>query len=279
MGRKMARPQYPSDKQDQFMVRLPEGMREKLKEAAEKNNRSANAEIVSRLEESFRVPLVVPNDLLDRIQVYADRQGRTVDEEILRLLEREYPQQWDVDDRMEYLGTLLAVLQAGKSDARINQFIIDVRDTVEGVISGRVKGVSDRVRNEVESLWSQYQTHLAEQEFENQSEPDLDDEEQRMMDLIGTTEKLVEPLPDPQRDYFKLTDVLPDKLFSELTKCLTTGNKQGAVDLIARIDQDDLTRWIEESKLDWFERERRRLAQEDWEEPPADGTDPFSRED
>ncbi|MBB3594394.1 hypothetical protein FHX08_004798 [Rhizobium sp. BK529] len=51
----MARPKYPSDKQDQFMVRLPEGMRDQIATAAEQNGRSMNAEIVSRLDQSFRI--------------------------------------------------------------------------------------------------------------------------------------------------------------------------------------------------------------------------------
>ncbi len=49
----MPRPKFPSDKQDQFMVRLPNGMRDNLKTEAEKNKRSMNAEIVHRLEWSL----------------------------------------------------------------------------------------------------------------------------------------------------------------------------------------------------------------------------------
>lgn len=35
------------------MVRLPEGMREKIRQASEANNRTMNSEIVARLEASF----------------------------------------------------------------------------------------------------------------------------------------------------------------------------------------------------------------------------------
>lgn len=35
------------------MVRLPDGMRDKIAEAAKANNRSMNAEIVARLQDSF----------------------------------------------------------------------------------------------------------------------------------------------------------------------------------------------------------------------------------
>ncbi len=44
---------YPSEKQERFIVRLPDGMRDRIKAAAEANNRSMNAEIVARIEASF----------------------------------------------------------------------------------------------------------------------------------------------------------------------------------------------------------------------------------
>lgn len=40
----------PSKQLDQFVVRLPDGMRDRIKAAAEHNNRSMNAEIVMALE-------------------------------------------------------------------------------------------------------------------------------------------------------------------------------------------------------------------------------------
>ena len=41
----------PAKKQDQFIVRLPDGMRNKVKKSAELNNRSMNAEIIAGLED------------------------------------------------------------------------------------------------------------------------------------------------------------------------------------------------------------------------------------
>lgn len=46
----------PSRKMDQFIVRLPDGMRERIKNAADENNRSMNAEVVAALEEKFPAP-------------------------------------------------------------------------------------------------------------------------------------------------------------------------------------------------------------------------------
>ena len=52
----MARPKFRSDEQDQFMVRMPLGMRDRIKFAAEANNRSMNAEIVATLSEAYPAP-------------------------------------------------------------------------------------------------------------------------------------------------------------------------------------------------------------------------------
>lgn len=41
---------------EQFMLRLPDGMRDRIKHAAEANNRSMNAEIVATLEEKYPAP-------------------------------------------------------------------------------------------------------------------------------------------------------------------------------------------------------------------------------
>lgn len=45
--------QYPSQLADRFQIRMPEGLRDRIRSAAEANNRSMNAEIIARLEKSF----------------------------------------------------------------------------------------------------------------------------------------------------------------------------------------------------------------------------------
>lgn len=41
---------------DRYMLRLPDGMRDRIKAAAETNNRSMNAELVATLEEKYPAP-------------------------------------------------------------------------------------------------------------------------------------------------------------------------------------------------------------------------------
>lgn len=45
---------FPSQKQDKFTVRFPDGMRDKIAEIAKKNNRSMNSEITLALEEYIK---------------------------------------------------------------------------------------------------------------------------------------------------------------------------------------------------------------------------------
>lgn len=49
----MAKTPYPSEMQDRFIVRLPDGMRDKIAELAKQNSRSMNAEMVARLQASL----------------------------------------------------------------------------------------------------------------------------------------------------------------------------------------------------------------------------------
>lgn len=50
----MAKEPYPSETADRYIVRFPDGMRDQIAEFAKENNRSMNAEIVSRLEASIQ---------------------------------------------------------------------------------------------------------------------------------------------------------------------------------------------------------------------------------
>lgn len=52
----MAKQMFPSDQQAKFVLRLPGGMRDRIKDVAEKNGRSMNAEIIATLEKEYPAP-------------------------------------------------------------------------------------------------------------------------------------------------------------------------------------------------------------------------------
>ena len=55
---------YSSRTADKFVVRLPEGMRDRIAEVARDQHRSMNSEIIPRLENSLQQDGVLPQDKL-----------------------------------------------------------------------------------------------------------------------------------------------------------------------------------------------------------------------
>ncbi len=68
---------------DKFLVRLPQGMRDRLAEAARANGRSMTAEIAQRLQASFGVAAIEKDCLVLRLTI---TPGMKL-EEVLELLE------------------------------------------------------------------------------------------------------------------------------------------------------------------------------------------------
>lgn len=139
---------------DQFPLRLPDGLRDRIKAEADKNGRSMNAEIVARLEDfptiqktliattreraqladdkerlegemdrledlrkrffdkegNLEPVLAVPQHLLDRIKLEAERNHRTLDAEAIAALEIAFPpKSIDVDLLSVFLESLIGV--------------------------------------------------------------------------------------------------------------------------------------------------------------------------
>ena len=67
----MARQKYPSDEIDKTMVRFPPGLMGRVKDAAARNGRSMNAEIISTLEREYPEPASIPV-MVDYIKMLAD---------------------------------------------------------------------------------------------------------------------------------------------------------------------------------------------------------------
>lgn len=156
----MTRAKYPSDKQDQFMLRLPDGLR-------------------------------------DRIKTYAERNGRSMNAEIVRILEREYPEQWPISDRLGYLADLIHIVKQGTGDEQVERFVSTFEETVEAIRSGRATGIDEKARERIDRLWTQYKDRESWKEYEadRDRQSDLDEEELASLERNGTTEKFAIPLP------------------------------------------------------------------------------------
>lgn len=72
----------PSQSQDKYIVRLPSGMRDRIKAYADRHGRSMNAEIVVRLKEAYeaelglavlRIDFLAPPEELNRMALRLER--------------------------------------------------------------------------------------------------------------------------------------------------------------------------------------------------------------
>lgn len=57
-GADMRKPPAPSDMADKFMLRMPDGLRDRIAQVAKANGRSMNSEIVRTLENNYPHPIV-----------------------------------------------------------------------------------------------------------------------------------------------------------------------------------------------------------------------------
>jgi len=74
-------PKTPNEELDKFLLRMPDGLRERIKAAAEMNNRSMNAEIVTTLEGAYPRPISleeVVSDVRTSIEMLKKFKGKTL---------------------------------------------------------------------------------------------------------------------------------------------------------------------------------------------------------
>ncbi len=143
----------------------------------------------SELAERFQIRL--PAGLRDRIKAYAERHGRSMNTEIVRVLENQFPEPWPIDRRIGELLELVHVLKGAASNESVDRLSSEIEETVRGIASGRVKGLDERKRDAVVRLWERLQDDKIKYAWAD--EPELDPEEEAAMSRSGTTEKIVDP--------------------------------------------------------------------------------------
>lgn len=221
----------------------------------------------------------MPDGLRDRIKTYAERQGTSMNHEIVRVLEREWPMQWPVDDRLEELGKMLDILSAGRGDPRLDEFVSRFEETVNGIVSGRVTGVDAETREAVRELWESYRQREDEAAFHQAVDEQADnftEEEVEAFELTGNYEKYAVPppkRPDPFKDGLHLMEIIPRGPLSEMVERLSKGDTEGAAEIVRKIPKDEIERRLAFQALSTFEQDR--LRRDPNEEIPELNYDPF----
>lgn len=138
---------------------------------------------------SEQFQLRLPPGLRDRIKIYADSKGRSTNAEIVRVLEREFPAPWSIYDRVDALLELTATLNQGAVlDDGIDKIVKNIEETVEGILRGRVNDVDEDVREIIAERYDQYRNDINEMQMSF----DYDEEEVEQLQVDNTTAKFVD---------------------------------------------------------------------------------------
>lgn len=142
----------------------------------------------SELAERFQIRL--PPGLRDRIKAYAAYQGRSMNEEIVRILEREFPEPITASGSVSGLLEMVRIIASGAPfDEYVGKLANGIEELIEGIYSGRVEGIDPSARKEIEHMWTSYQEDLA----KSGDGVEYDDIETRSLELTGKTSKFVWP--------------------------------------------------------------------------------------
>lgn len=130
-----------------------------------------------------------PPGLRDRIKAYAEDHGRSINSEIIRVLEREFPEPLQIDTRItQMLGALQLLKAEGDTQHLIESLVSEVRETLEDIASGRVTDADEETRKKVQDGLARWKEEEAEA-FNDRFEMSLDDEEIESLNRTGRTEK------------------------------------------------------------------------------------------
>ncbi|MHC1548872.1 Arc family DNA-binding protein [Phyllobacterium sp. K27] len=148
----------------------------------------------SQLAERFQIRL--PAGLRDRIKVYAERHGRSMNTEIVRILEREFPEPWSFEMKIDEIRKMIKALEFGIDENSINVLGNELRDTLKGIVTGRVYDFPDAGFEKVKETLERWD-EIERQDAEDRTMEYLDEEEFESFQEHGTTAKIVFP-EDPE---------------------------------------------------------------------------------
>lgn len=131
--------------------------------------------------------LRLPPGLRDRIKSYADSKGRSVNEQIVRILERDFPEPWSIVRRLIDTAELAKILREGVSDERVDRLRADIHETLRGIASGQVIDMDEDVREHIRERLRTWEAR------QDRSLDDLDQEELDSLIKRGHSKKFEQP--------------------------------------------------------------------------------------
>lgn len=176
-----------------FRLRIPEDLKKQVEQSAEDNRRSMTAEIISRLVASFQPTVILPERLADRVASYASEYGRTISEEVVRILERQFPEPRSADEKFAEVLSMLAGLRGGADTSSVmSKFSAEVLRTLRDIANGDTPADPDtrlRVSHALES-WDEAMHYASLEEYTSNMDP----EELERFERTGDDRTIINPV-------------------------------------------------------------------------------------
>lgn len=115
--------------------------------------------------------LRLPDGLRDRIKAHAERHGRSMNTEIVRVLEEAFPEPWPVEARIGQLMELMAAMNGGASNEAVARFVDAVDETLSAMAEGRVEGLTEEQRQYIKNAFVDYEIHKAKEGWSSYVQP------------------------------------------------------------------------------------------------------------
>lgn len=104
------------------------------------------------LQPQDKYVLRMPDGLRERIKAYAEINGRSMNAEIIRVLEQNYPAPMNLSERLEDLRGVVDLLKKSVSSAGVEILSDEILKLVQSIASGNMPEVNEEDRREVAAV-------------------------------------------------------------------------------------------------------------------------------
>lgn len=142
-----------------------------------------------------------PPGLRERVKWYADQKGRSLNEQIIRLLEREFPEPQTFEATIANIRGMIRMLEKGFDQGSVGVLENELREALRGISAGRIYDFPDAAYEDISKAIEAWDEAVRENE-QDDVHMDMDDEELDNLAETGSTAKIVfvgEPLPKRRR--------------------------------------------------------------------------------
>jgi len=113
---------------------------------------------------SDQFPLRLPDGLRDRIKSRAEKIGYSMNETIVRVLEREFPPPITLEEQTRDLLELIASLKQGRVGGSIDRIAEELFETLDAIRAGRIKMENNDVQRSIRKAFQAWEEAQFEKE-------------------------------------------------------------------------------------------------------------------